>query len=70
MALRTLTLAIAAFRALAVRCSGVMVSKDRLPPIFPPRAPIARMTAETVCLFMLTACHETAYYASKIRLDS
>jgi hypothetical protein len=53
LVLRTLALAIAAFRALAVRCSGVMVSKDRLPPIFPPRAPIARITAEIVFLSML-----------------
>jgi hypothetical protein len=44
--------AAAAFFARAVRSSGVIVSSDRFPPIFPPFRPISLMTLETILFFM------------------
>jgi hypothetical protein len=43
LAVRFLSAASAAFFARAYRCSGVMVSRLRLPPILPPFLPISRM---------------------------
>jgi len=43
-------LALAACRATALRSSGVIVSNRRLPPIFPPRLPIADITREISAL--------------------
>ena len=39
--------ALLAFFALAVRCSAVIVSRDRLPPIRPPLAPCSLKNART-----------------------
>lgn len=46
-ALRAATAAAEAFFARAVRSSGVMVSRDRLPPILPPFAPCLRKNSST-----------------------
>ncbi len=45
-AVRFFAAAVAAFLARADRSSGVIVSRLRLPPIFPPLRPISRITSE------------------------
>jgi hypothetical protein len=47
-AFRDLAAALLAFRALAVRCSAVIVSNDRLPPLRPPRAPCCPKNSKTL----------------------
>ena len=65
--------ALAAFRALRFRCSSVMVSSLRLPPILPPLAPISRMTIVRVIILRPRAIvfvQDPSYWLGEIEIVS